>query len=110
MRCDRCGRNDEDGPMVSMGAKRPYRNLCRTCWSVETRSSNTRLISALNEMTRRTDGKRRAEGASDEEKPGSRTATRRPGGRREETQPGPESTPDEAVDRRTDPDRPHWHL
>ena len=51
MDCDRCGRTIEGGALVSVGARR-FRNLCRTCWAVETRSSNSRLISALNEMTR----------------------------------------------------------
>ncbi|HUF12725.1 MAG TPA: hypothetical protein VMN78_06485 [Longimicrobiales bacterium] len=94
--------------MVTMGAKRPSRNLCRTCWSVETRSSNTRLISALNEMTRRMDGKRRAEGAEDEREPASSSGTRKRGGRAGETRH--KATADEVVDRRHDPDRPHWHL
>ena len=55
MDCDRCGRTIEGGALVSVGARR-FRNLCRTCWAVETRTSNSRLISALNEMTRHSAG------------------------------------------------------
>ena len=52
MECDRCGRTIEGGALVSLGTRQPHRNLCRACWGVETRSSNSRLISALNEITR----------------------------------------------------------
>ena len=62
MECDRCGRTIEGGALVSLGARRPFRNLCRTCWGVETRSSNSRLISALNEMTRGRHGEARQAG------------------------------------------------
>ena len=53
MRCDRCNRNIGEEGLVSLGSRRRFKNLCRACWTVETRHSNSRLISALNEITRR---------------------------------------------------------
>ena len=93
MECDRCGRNIEGGALVSLGARRPFRNLCRVCWGVETRSSNSRLISALNEMTRGEMDARPARSAS-----GRATAVRDPRERRRTV-----------VERRDDPERPRWH-
>ena len=91
MDCDRCGRTIEGGALVGVGARR-FRSLCRTCWTVETRSSNSRLISALNEMTRRSEGggdalERRAAAREDR----SRDRRRK------------------VVERREDPERPRWH-
>lgn len=48
---------------MSLGAKGPLQNLCESCWTLETRSSNNRLISALNEMTRRIEARSEATGA-----------------------------------------------
>ena len=94
MDCDRCGRTIEGGALVNLGARRPFRNLCRVCWGVETRSSNSRLITALNEMTR-----------------GGRAPSRSASTRNAE--PVAESDPHErrrkVVERRGDPERPHWH-
>lgn len=96
MECDRCGRTIEGGALVSLGARRPLRNLCRTCWGVETRSSNSRLISALNEMTRglREDARpaRAAQGrTSDDGRMQARDRRRR------------------VEERREDQARPRWH-
>jgi hypothetical protein len=93
MECDRCGRTIEGGTLVSLGARRPFRNLCRTCWGVETRSSNTRLISALNEMTR---------GLTRQARPG------RDGGN--EGRVAQRADRRRMVEeRRGDPERPRWH-
>ena len=95
MECDRCGRTIE-GALVSLGARGPFRNLCRVCWGVESRSSNSRLITALNEMTRgvtptlsRAARTRQGEGTA-----GTEVRERRR----------------KVVERRADPERPHWHL
>ena len=87
MDCDRCGRTIEGGAAVSVGAQR-FRNLCRECWGTETRSSNSRLISALNAMTRRAPG----EGEPGERRRGVRDDRRR-----------------DITERRRDPERPRWH-
>ena len=96
MECDRCGRNIEGGALVSLGPRSPFRNLCRVCWGVETRSSNSRLISALNEMTRgrRDDTRSKARAAR-----GKRQAGASGEGERRRT----------VVERRDDPERPRWH-
>ncbi len=60
MRCDRCNRTIDDDSHVSLGSRRRFKNLCRSCWTVETRSSNSRLIAALNEMSRRADDEQAA--------------------------------------------------
>ena len=97
MDCDRCGRAIEGGALVSVGARR-FRNLCRTCWTVETRSSNSRLISALNEMTRRPGGGGMpARGAA--------SRTEADGNRRDSE--GERRR--EVSERRQDPERPRWH-
>ena len=110
MPCDRCGRNIDDGPLVTMGAKRPYRALCRTCWGVETRSSNTRLITALNEMTRKLESQGSA-GAWDGQTERRRAGRTVPGaaGERRRGKSSRAGTVD-VEDRRHDPDRPQWHL
>ena len=94
MECDRCGRNIEGGALVSLGARRPFRNLCRVCWGVETRSSNSRLISALNEMTR-----------------GEPMDTRRArsSGRGRDSEMRGNERRRTVVERRGDPERPRWH-
>ena len=91
MNCDRCGRTIEGGALVSMGARR-FRSLCRTCWAVETRSSNSRLISALNAMTR---GPKNEGDASE----------RRAGPREERARDRRRSV----IERREDQERPRWH-
>lgn len=100
MDCDRCGRTIEGGALVSVGARR-FRNLCRTCWSVETRSSNSRLISALNEMTRRSQPPRHVV----ERRPGSDAVDH--GGRDERARD--EERRRDVTERREDPERPRWH-
>lgn len=112
MRCDRCGRENDEEPMVTMGSKRPYRNLCRTCWGVETRSSNTRLISALNEMTRRMEGRSHGEETRGGTERGGSPSGRKQGGGRsgdKRAKRGSAADVDDVVDRRHDPDRPQWH-
>ena len=59
MDCDHCGRTIEEGPLVSVGSRKRAENLCRACWTKETQNSNSRLISALNELSR-ADGKQKA--------------------------------------------------
>ena len=81
--------------MVSLGTRRPFRNLCRTCWGVETRSSNSRLITALNEMTR---GGRPQLERSAHSRPASKDGSREMRDRRRDV-----------VERRGDPERPRWH-
>ncbi len=95
MECDRCGRTIEGGALVNLGARRQLRSLCRTCWGVETRSSNSRLISALNEMTR---------GLGDEARP-VRSAGGRAAGEMETTS----DRRRQVEERRGDPERPRWH-
>ena len=99
MDCDRCGRTIEGGALVSLGARRPFRNLCRTCWGVETRSSNSRLISALNEMTRRVE-----EGDRSREPARAAKSRRAPTPRDEDAERRRKT-----VERRDDPERPRWH-
>ena len=93
MDCDRCGRTIEGGALVSLGARRPFRNLCRSCWAVETRSSNSRLISALNDMTRGID----PVSLQSRARSGSAAGPDRGERRRK------------VVERRGDPERPRWH-
>ena len=85
--------------MVSLGARRPFRNLCRGCWGVETRSSNSRLISALNEMTRGVPEAPRARG---------RTAMSR-SGQEDRAAAGASDRRRKVTERREDPERPRWH-
>ena len=96
MDCDRCGRTIEGGAPVSLGARRPFRNLCRTCWGVETRSSNSKLITALNQMTRSA-----ADRSAEPQNPS-------------ETVPAEGADDSErrrkVIERRGDPERPRWHL
>lgn len=98
MECDRCGRTIEGGALVSLGARRPFRNLCRTCWGVETRSSNSRLISALNEMTR---------GLREDARPAARAAQGRSA---EDGRTQASDRRRKVEERRGDTERPRWHL
>ena len=83
MTCDRCGKTIEGDALVSLGAKRADGRICRGCWTQETRSSNNRLISALNAITR--DGSERVSppapraGVERREEPGRREERRQPG-------------------------------
>lgn len=101
MECDRCGRTIEGGAMVSLGARRPFRNLCRTCWGVETRSSNSRLITALNEMTRGL--------TPDLDRPSPRAASSRSLEQQYEDRGSSSDRRRKVVERRGDPERPRWH-
>jgi len=103
MQCDRCGEPIKGGAMVSLGARRPFRHLCRQCWTVETRTSNSRLISALNEMTRRAEA-----GDARRTLPDRREEPRME--RNERRLAAVKSDRREAVhERRGDEERPRWH-
>lgn len=101
MQCDQCGQTIESGPLVAVGANRSFRNLCRSCWTVETNTSNARLIEALNRMTR---------------KPAEERGGRRAAGARRPSDGGPAEGEGEGADRRNppperraDPERSRWH-
>ena len=68
MHCDRCNRTIEGEAMVSLGSRRRFKSLCRGCWTIETRNSNSRLIAALNELTRRGREERAAAASGDQRK------------------------------------------
>lgn len=121
MDCDRCGRTMTEGPLVKVGSRREFQNLCRTCWTQETQNSNSRLISALNELSRaETEKAERARAAAR-----SRAGRKRGGGERggaalraqgqegtrsEDGSPeAGEAMVEEARERRSDPTRPQWH-
>ena len=89
--------------MVSVGPRRPFRHLCPACWTVETRSSNSRLISALNEMTRHIDHEPGAQARRDRVAKGGRRAPARSEAEREAPRW------ENIGERRDDPGRPRWH-
>ena len=136
MKCDRCAQEIDEGPLVSLGSRRQFHNLCRTCWTQETRNSNSRLISALNELSRadREEGARELAADSGDETARGRTRGA-PRGRQDASTSergqnhAPADTPEsysardrtaedrtardrtekDGRERRSDPTRPQWH-
>lgn len=115
MECDRCGREMEEGPLVSVGSRRQFQNLCRKCWTQETRNSNSRLISALNELSREDREQGSTEQAAEGKARGRPRARR--GARNEERGKdtsadgyrAEDRTAEDGRERRRDPTRPQWH-